>query len=559
MRLGQQKATRASTLHFFVALVVLVLLAGAVLAGNQRGWQRVLTQRIATLVPSVGTAAPAAELPTLAIDMRYADYSTLLAQREEALQTGVYISNGQDFAPAVLRVDGEQAPVELRLMEGPAQRLGEDDKWSLEVRTRDDHQVLGMRQFYLLDPEANHWLNQWAFAQALQREDILSAPYRFARLIVNGDDRGIVAVQEEPSVNLLEAQGRSPGVIVEFDADLLWASIAHFQGDAQAAYADPVSHLRASDLRYFQVDNPRDAAVGLPPEDYEHRKRATALLRSLQTGQEPAADVLDVERYGRYLALVDLWGALDGLSLVNLRLHYDPAADRLEPIGFNAKALGSEARLPLEATYGDPRIQATYVREATRLAQPEYLEQLRTELGPDWQRLARAVSSEAGNADPPWETLSQRQEYLSRSLDPVQPVFAHQVMPSSAPTPARYDTLSIDVANVLTLPVEVVGFEIDRATLLDADPQWLEGMPARDLVVREADGVVLRALDPARVSAVRYARFEIPLSAIHALDREIDLSQDPEIEVVTRVLGRSDVHRTPVRRDVPSLPTGAAQ
>ena len=64
------------------------------------------------------------------------------------------------------------------------------------------------------------------------------------------------------------------------------------------------------------------------------RERAIGLLRTVQAG-DAQPSVFDVDLFGRFLAVVDLWGAIDALSLENLRYYYNPDTDLLEPIGFN--------------------------------------------------------------------------------------------------------------------------------------------------------------------------------------------------------------------------------
>jgi len=559
MRLGQRKPVRTSKLHSFWWFAVLVLVFVVGLIGGGRGWYRTLVYRLPDLVRRARNVLSAQELPTLIVDMDFADYDTLLDQRAEALRSGVCVSSGQDFVPATVRVDDTRVPVRMRLIEGPAEHLGEDEKWGFEVRTRDEQRIHDLSRFYLQDPASNNWLNQWAFAQALRREGILTARYRFVRLIFNGDDRGIYALQEGFGAELLEAQGRPGGVIVEFDADLLWESIAHFQGDLQAAYADPVANLSASDFQYFEIDTFRDAVIAQDPELSAQKERAIELLHSLQSGQRAASQVFEVEQYGRFLALVDLWGATDGVSLVNLKYYYNLTTDRLEPIGFNANALASKVRLSLAATYGDSRLQAAYVQEAVRIGQPEYLDRLQEELEEDWRRLERALSREFGDLAPPWDALRKRQEHMRRSLNPVQPVFAYLATPSSVPPPATYALLRIGVGNVLNLPVEIVGFDIDGATFLPADPQWVRAS-STDLLTDHTDVVVLRAFDAARSPVVRYVQFDIPLTTIHRVDKEIDFNREMDIYIATRILGHSSRHLTPARHGLPSpLPVGARE
>jgi hypothetical protein len=436
----------------------------------------------------------------------------------------------------------------MRLLAGPADHLDGEGKWGFEVRTRNGQQLLGMQRLYLLDPAANNGLNEWAFARTLEREGILVAHYRFVHLIFNGDDRGIYALQEGFADELLTAQGRLPGIIIEFDANLLWKSIAHFQGDAQAAYADPIANLSAADFQYFEVDPFRDATIARDPDLSVQKDAAIGVLRALQAGELEASDAFDAEEYGRFLALVDLWGATQGTSLVNLRYYYNPISSRLEPIGFNANALGSGARLSLAATYGDPALQAAYVQEASRISQPEFLDRVRAELEPEFRRLQQALSAEYGDLAPPWDELRNRQEQIRRSLDPVQPVFAYL----GSPTLAMSGTLGVDVANVLNLPVEIVGFDVHGATYLPANREWLHDDTA-ELLADHPNALILQAFDAARTPVIRYVHFDIPLAEIQRLDGELDYIQEMDVQVATRILGLSTTHLTLARRGYPDI------
>jgi hypothetical protein len=551
VKLGQKRLAlgRGHVRLAWAWLLVLALVA-ALLAWDQ-GWHRLLGPRLTDLMPGFASGNPASELSTLIVDMDYADYDQILGQRERALRDGVLVSSEQDFVPATVRVDQAVVPVRVRLMEGPAQHLGAGERWNLEVRGEDDRQVLGLSHFYLQDPASNNWLNQWAFAQALQREGILTARYGFVRLVFNGEDKGIYALQEGFAGELLEAQGRSPGVIATFDADLLWESIAHFEGDVASAYADPVTNLSSDNPQYLEIDTFRDADDAREPEVERQRDQALILLHALQTGVRPASEVLDVEQYGAFLALADLWGALEGASLVHLGYYYNGASQRLEPIVFNANALGSQARLPLTATYGDPRLQAAYVRQASRFAQPEYVDQLQAALEGEWRSLASALRQENSELIPLWEELRNRQENLRRSLDPVQPVFAYLDSSPPAQSPGDYAVLRVYVGNVLNLPVEVLGFDIGGATFLPVDPEWIQPSTA-SLLVDGMDGVVLEALNPTRCPVVEYVRFSIPLSAIHEVDREIDYNRELEIYVATRVVSGATSRLTLAQHGLPA-------
>ena len=544
MKIGTQSPGQSR--HFPAWLGVLVLLFVLGLAIGDQEWQLALGDVRAFWNRLFQPTAAGPDLPALIVDMSFASYDDLLGQRAQALRDGVYMPSGQDFVTATIRIEGSVVPVRMRLFEGPTEHLGEGEKWGFEVRTRQNQQLLGMQRFYLQDPADNNWLGQWAFARALERAGVLVARYQFVHLVFNGDTWGTYALQEGFGNELLAAQGRPAGVIVRFDAGLLWRSIAHFGGDAQAAYADPVANLSAADLQYLELDAYRDADIAGDPALSAERVQALAMLRALQTGQVTASEVFDVEQYGRFLALVDLWGATKGTSLVNLRYYYSADTGRLEPIGFNANALGTDGRLSLDATYGDPALQAAYAQEALRISQPAYLAQLRAELEPELQRLQQAVASEHEDVESPWDALVARQEQIRRSLNPVQPVLAYL-----GPAKESSDgVIRVYVGNVLNLPVEIVGFDVHGATVLPPDREWLQET-STGLLTYAADRMILRAFSPAQAPVVRYARFDIPLAEIHRRDSELDFTQPVDVQVITRIPGLSNTQMTLAQEGVP--------
>ena len=340
----------------------------------------------------------------------------------------------------------------------------------------------------------------------------------------------------------MTANGRTAGVILEFDAELLWKSIAHF-GSTRSAYADPVANLLATDFRYFEIDTFRDATVARDEDRAAQKDTGIGRLRALQTGQARASEIFDVEKLGRFLALVDLWGANEAISLANLCYYFNPETELLEPIGYSIGAPGGEERLPLEATYNDPALQASYAREAERLSRPAYLVELQAELGPELLELQRSLQSMGGEYPLPWGMIKERQEQIRRSLYPVQPIFAY-LGPSTLNMSA---TIQIDIANVINLPVEILGFDIDGLTFLEVDPSWLRTEASAGLF-DDRDGKVI--LNTSSAPVLRYVRFDIPILEIIRRDKEIDFRQPIEVRVATQILGLGTHQLTLAREGV---------
>jgi hypothetical protein len=516
---------------------------------GQLGWSDRLSQSAAETLAKIKLSASDNPLPSITIDMAFVDYNTILDQRAEALEMGVFLGGEEEFVPATMHLqDGASEvllPVRMRLIQGPARSLGDNEKWGFEVRTLDGSTLMGMSRFSLQDPASNNWLYQWAFLQTLRQEGVLTTDYRFVDLVFNGDERGIYALQEGFGDELLLSQDQPAGVIVEFAPERLWESIRHYQGDAEAALADPLANLSSSGYQFLEVDTFRDATISEDELLTAQKNTAIGLLRGLQSGELTAAQLFDVEKYGTFLALVDLWGAMDALSLTNLRFYYDEENGRLQPIAYNANPLSTDKRIDLASTYGDPAIQAAYARAAQRISQPKYLEELRLAMEPELDLLRQAVDAEISQ-ESPWELLEERQAQMRQSLQPVQPVFSYLGSPSQTMSA----TIQIDVANILNLPVVIEGFDIGQATFLEARPDMIQGN-AGDLLVSTDDGsIVLRAVDGDQPAA-QYVRFQLSTIEIQERDNELDFMQEPQISVATRILGQELVQLTPARAGYP--------
>jgi len=540
MKIGQESSSPRPRARWFAALA-LVFALGLFLGG--RDAQSQVQDSLSDLLRRVRHPSAAEPLPTLTVDMAFDNYDRLLQERDEALQAGVYLSTQDDFVTATLRMNASVVPVTMRFCDGPAWHLEKPDGWHFDVRTRRDQRLEGMERFYLLDPADNNWFNQYAFARSLEREGILTTHSAFVNLVFNGDSWGTYALQEGFGDALMARNGRTPGILLAFDTDLLWRSIAHFE-DAERAFADPVGKLVTTAFPFLEIDAFRDAAITRDAARSAQREAAVSLMRALQAGQVPASDIFDVEKYARFLSLVDLWGANEAVSVPNLRYYYNPETGRVEPVGFLGNPLSGEERLPLTTTYGDTNLQSAYARQAKRVSSPAYLADLRAGLEEEVLRLRRALGPDVGEMELPWDALERRQSSMRQSLNPVQPVFAYL----GDATKSISGTIHLEVANVVNLPVEVVGFDINGTTFLEADPGWLRTDPGSDVLTVNGDQIVLRATAS---PIIQYVRFRLPTTEIARLDAESRFMQPTEIAVATRILGLDRHQLTPAGEGAP--------
>ena len=300
------------------------------------------------------------ELPTLAIDIKFKYLQALYARRAEALQVGFLIQEDGDMVPASIRIGDRTVPVRLRLKGDMLDHL-RSDKWSFRIHTRDGQQILGLRRFSLQSPDTRGFQAELLFLETLRRYGVLAPSYRFVKVVVNGNDVGVMAMEEHFARELLERNGRKDGVILKFDESLLWES-RRAKGERNQRSGGPFeSHLTAP-IDAFQV------ARILESEPMTRQLEVGAgLLRAYVDGQLPASQAFDAELLGRYLAVAEAWEAWHAAVWPNMRFYLNPLTLRLEPIGFDAdirEALGVGTTIFAEGILADQMLDDPAVRAA---------------------------------------------------------------------------------------------------------------------------------------------------------------------------------------------------
>jgi hypothetical protein len=188
--------------------------------------------------------------------------------------------------------------------------------------------------------------------------------------------------------------------------------------------------------------------------------------------------------------------------------------------------------------YGDPAIQEAYAAAAAQLSDPVYLADLRAAIETEYQNLSTSQDVEF-DSTLLWDALAERQTKLRRSLQPAQPVIAQL----GSPALAQDAIIQVNVASTINLPQEILGFDIDGATFMEVNPDWIA---TGDAYVEIDDGrVILKPVSGDTAGGLRFVAFNIPVTEILTRDKELDFLNEIQVQVATRVLGLEDAQMTP--------------
>jgi len=270
------------------------------------------------------------------INIGFKELKQIEYKRAEALEINQLLLNDSDYVPATIRYEDNEVRVKLRLKGGIDHWKG--DKWSFRIKTKGDNSFLGMQTFAIHYPGARENLNELIFQRALKKEGIISIRYEFVQVYVNGENKGIFAIEEGFDKQLIEYNNRREGILVKFE-------------DQSTKEQDiKIQEYFSSDLvrnKYQNEHNMRDWFYNNNIEPYNGARifndtalsnqfnQAKNLLELFKQGRLKTSEVFDIDKLSKYYAIVSVFGCRHGTYWNNERFYYNPITSLLEPIGYD--------------------------------------------------------------------------------------------------------------------------------------------------------------------------------------------------------------------------------
>lgn len=392
------------------------------------------------------------------IDVAFLDYLKLKEKRDAALQKGILIKEEDDDVPATIRSGDKSVRVRLRLKGDWTIDHLTGKKWSFRINVRGDDTFWGMDEFSLQRPHSRNYVYEWFFHKVLKREGLIGLRYDFVKVIFNGEDLGIYALEEHFAKELLESNGRREGVIVKLDE----TSINKMR-DEMRIYVSQNMDWFEEEVYFTSYVRPYGINKLMENEElYSQFIKAKNLLEAFRRGELKTREVFDIEKYAKLMALVDLTSGDHWHPYTNLRLYYNPITSKLEPIGFDASTgekITGISYNPIKnknfirLLFEDLEFTERYFHELERLSQKKYLDDLLLEIDGELKHNLDIIYKETPSFDFEKEIFYQNQKLIRELLNPVGAVLGYVKEKDDK-------TILLDVANVQILPIEII--ELDH-------------------------------------------------------------------------------------------------
>jgi hypothetical protein len=260
------------------------------------------------------------ELPVLDridIDVGILEWKQILADRDRGLANSM-LSN-PEYVKARVRYGGNSIKAKIRLKGDLEGHWDSPYRLSLRVSLK-KKTVLGFKKFSLHKPAERQHPYEQVFQSLMRRMDNLSSLHNYIHVYVNGEDWGVMNIEEHMSKELLEKQKKKESIIVRFSNDNGWLYSRTTRVKKRQRLPNRLGDELLNVDMFGESKNLR--------KDVHRKWLSYITAERLKLNK----DIYDVDAYSRALFLGILWGNGHTLADTNARHYFNPYSLRLEPI-----------------------------------------------------------------------------------------------------------------------------------------------------------------------------------------------------------------------------------
>jgi len=264
-------------------------------------------------------------LPKINIELRADEIDKLENKRIAAIESGILITNSDDWIKTKISWNEEKKKAKIRLKGDWTDHLY-GQKFSIRVNVSKDKTLHGYSKFAIQNPVSRHYIDEWFIHQLLQEEGVLTTRYEFADLYINNESKGLYAIEEHFTPELLVAQGRKVAPIFKFSEDDLWYSrYLNNKKDIRG-----VPWYAGSVIEVFSQDE-----IVEKPELLNDFYRGRELMYRYKFKLGKASEIVDTKKMAANFALMDISAGYHSIIWHNQRFYYDEDDDLLEPLVYD--------------------------------------------------------------------------------------------------------------------------------------------------------------------------------------------------------------------------------
>ena len=286
--------------------------------------------------PFIPSKKENSSIPTLQLQIGPQNLNKLIKLGGKAFKTGVYVAKNDDWVPAYLHSNKFSDPIEVSVrLKGKwnDHRVGKN--WSILVKTKQGKYVLGMEKFILQSDATRNGHRELLLREHAKELGLIAPKINYVNVVINGDNTGMMMMEQALSQTMLEKQQRHTGPIVAFNTVEHWKQheLSKIKGQSRPNFFVELPLKFPGANNYLsQIDLKVIAQQEILKSNPHIYFESLAIMRGYQEGNLPIHQVFDMEKLAKFMALIRTWASDYSLYWTNMRWYFDPLTKLYEPI-----------------------------------------------------------------------------------------------------------------------------------------------------------------------------------------------------------------------------------
>ena len=392
---------------------------------------------------------------SITIDIPLKSYNRLEAVRQEALEDKAIIRKDA-WVKAILSSSNSRSPIPIKLrIKGDLIDHLQFGNWSFRIKTRKSSNYEGMKVFSIQPAITRSYLYESIFHALLKNEGLPFLRYDFKRLIINGRDYGVYAIEEGFAKEAIENSRYRDSVILRFAEDNFFSKSV----EVNKLALDLGEDIDRISLATPEIDQFRSSIRSFDESrltDTKSYSKAVNLLGSYLDGSKSAGEVFDLDAVAAFYAVTDLLKTWHARRWHNIRLYYEPISGRLVPFGFDASFSQDQNYIPAPLSgefslFNDLEFSRKYVLKSEEILSKQYLDAFFAGNSDLFRSQLRALHKSFPFLNSFEDRIRAASKLMQANIDPPKDPFI--VKESS--TPQRYNQITLLFSSHSSLPIKL--------------------------------------------------------------------------------------------------------
>ena len=353
--------------------------------------------------------------------------------KSDAYAEGVHFSDG-NWQKGILSFDKGPIPIKARFKGDWLDHLI-GNKWSFRIKTRKGNTFKRMKEFSIQTPLSRYFLHEYLAHQLFFDEGLLTTRYDFAPLYFNQTSRGIFAIEEHFTKQLIEFNLRREGPILKFDENPMWRAYALHKGLNKIPGWKAFPNYETSRILAF------GSSQITKDESFKQKFLiAHSLLYQFKNRLAPVDEIFEIDKLAKYLALSDLHQGKHGAIWHNLRFYYNPISCKLEIINYdnftedsNSSGQSVPTSLDFEQVtekfkykhfytyfFTSKKLRETYIKQLEKFSSDSYVNSFYDNIEPQLNEYKELINIEFPEYDIKRSFLLKNAKSLRKSLQLIR-------------------------------------------------------------------------------------------------------------------------------------------